>query len=478
MPSVSSLGVGSGLDLSSLLTQLVEAERAPTTQRLDLKEAQAQASISAFGSLKSSLADFQTILKDLTDLTEFQDRSTTTSNPEIFTVTADSTASVGSTDINVLNLASAHKLTTGSFAAPDAVIGTGSLTIDAGGSSFNINITDGSVNAIKDAINNSAAAEKMTASIITVDDTDNPGSSVTKLVLNAKDAGANNAIEISVIDDDDDNDYTTGLSQLLFKPSDPNNQLTQLDEAVDAKITVDGFAVSSETNEFKDAIEGVTITALKASEDPENEPPETLAIALNTTAIKGKLASFTTAFNGLKDTLNQLSDYNAETGQAGLLSGDATVRVTEEQIERLLYSFSDGNGAVNSLSQLGITTGEKGRLSLDDTVLDKVVASNFNDIGEFFAGDDGLATQLDDLVTGFLSATGIVETRENGFDTALQEIAGDRIALDQRLATIEARTRQKFAGMDSLIATLNSTGSFLTEQLKNTSAIITGIKNT
>jgi len=298
-------------------------------------------------------------------------------------------------------------------------------------------------------------------------------------VLSAKDTGASNAIEITVVDDDNDDDYTTGLSRLFFKPSDPNNQLTELDAAVDAKITVDGFAVSSKTNEFKDAIEGVTITALKASEDPENDPPETLAIALNTTAIKGKLASFTTTFNGLKETLNQLSDYNAETGQAGLLSGDATVRVTEQQIERLLFgSIKDGSGELSNLSQLGITTGEKGKLSLDQAVLDKVIESSFNDIGEFFAGDNGLAKQLDDLVTGFLSTTGIVETRENGFDSALKEIADDRVSLEQRLATIEARTRQKFAGMDSLIATLNSTGSFLTEQLKNTSAIITGIKNT
>jgi len=479
MASVSSLGIGSGLDLSSLLTQLIEAERAPTTQRLDLKEAETQASISAFGSLKSSLADFQTTLKDLAKLTEFQDRTTTSSNSDIFTATADSTASVGSTDINVLNLASAHKLTTGSFASPDAVIGTGSITIDAGGSSFNINITDGSVSAIRDAINSSAAAASVTASIITVDDTENPGSSVSKLVLSAKDTGASNAIEITVVDDDNDDDYTTGLSRLFFKPSDPNNQLTELDAAVDAKITVDGFAVSSETNEFKDAIEGVTITAFKASEDPENDPPETLTIALNTTAIKGKLASFTTTFNGLKETLNQLSDYNAETGQSGLLSGDATVRVTEQQIERLLFGFiKDGSGELSNLSQLGITTEEKGKLSLDQAVLDKVIASNFNDIGEFFAGDNGLAKQLDDLVTGFLSTTGIVETRENGFDSALKEIADDRVSLEQRLATIEARTRQKFAGMDSLIATLNSTGSFLTEQLKNTSAIITGIKNT
>ena len=170
MASVTSLGIGSGLELNSILEKLIQAERGPTTNRLDLKEAETQASISAFGSFKSALSDFQTTLKDLKTLSEFQDRSTTSSDPDTFTATADSTASVGTTNINVLNLAAAHKLTTTAFETPDSIVGTGSITIEAGGSSYNINIPTGSVSAIKDAINNSSAGEKVSANILTVDD--------------------------------------------------------------------------------------------------------------------------------------------------------------------------------------------------------------------------------------------------------------------------------------------------------------------
>lgn len=476
MASVSSLGIGSGLDLSGILEKLIEAERAPVTQRLDLKEAETQASISAFGSLKGSLSEFQTKLKELTDLTEFQDRSVTVSNTDIFEATADSTASVGTTSINVLNLAEAHKLVTTDFATADTVVGTGTLKIEAGGSSFDINITDGSLSAIRDAINESAAKDKVSANVITVDD--GLGGMVSKLVVTSKSTGTSGAIELTVTDDDGNHDDATGLSQLHFVTGDVNNRLTELTAAIDGRITVDGFTVSSSTNEFKDALTGVTITALKKSADPVNDPPETLAIELNTTAVKGKVASFVTTYNGLRETFNQLLAYDVGTGATGLLNGDVTVRTAKSQIERVLFdSLSDAAGSYSNLAQLGITTGENGKLSLDDEVLDTAIAENFNDIGNFFAGDKGLAKKVDTLVGEFLGSNGIISVREKGLDSELQDVAQDRQDLVARLAIIEERTRQQFAGLDSLISQLNSTGSFLTEQLKNTSAIITGIKN-
>ena len=140
-------------------------------------------------------------------------------------------------------------------------------------------------------------------------------------------------------------------------------------------------------------------------------------------------------------------------------------------------SIDDPSGIFSNLAQLGITTGEKGTLSLDDETLDLAIQNNFNDIGGFFAGENGLAGQLDDLITGFLASTGIISISEEGFDAKLAEISDDRIALDRRIVAVEARTRQQFAALDGIISQLNATGSFLTEQLKNTSAIITGINN-
>jgi len=474
MAGITSLGVGSGLDLEGLIGKLIEAESVPATSRLNLQEARAQASISAYGSLKGSLSEFQTIISDLKDLTDFQGRTTTSSDEELFTVTADSTAGISTTNINVLNLAQAHKLkTNGEFDSPDAIVGTGQLTIEAAGTAFNIEITSGSLTDVKDAINSSNAGEHVSAHIITIDD--GSGGSVSELVITSKKTGLANAIEISVVDDDGINDDSTGLSQLLYEPGNVNNQLTQLDEPLDATITVEGFEVSSATDVFVGAIEGVTITALKASEDPINNPPETLTVEVNKTAVQGRLASFVTIFNSLKGVFNELTDYNSDSGQAGLLNGDSTARRIESGIERIIYSSStDAEGFFNNIAQLGITTLEGGKLSLDQDVLDRAIENNFDDIGKLFANDSGIAGQLDSLLDDYLSSTGIIQVRQDGFDQTLDKIGEDRIDLAQRVAGIEARFRQKFTNLDSTISQLNSTGDFLLKQLENTSNIITG----
>lgn len=472
MAGITSLGVGSGLDLENLITNLIQAESAPATSRLNLQEARTQASISAYGSLKGSLSEFQTIISDLKDLTDFQGRTSTSSDEEIFTAKSDNTAGISTTNINVLNLAQAHKLkTNGEFDSPDATVGTGQLTIEAAGTAFNIEITSGSLTDIKDAINASNAGEHVSAHIINIDD--GSGGSVSELVITAKETGLSNAIEITVADDDGLNDDATGLSQLFYKPGDVNNQLTQLDEALDATITVEGFEVSSATDVFVDAIEGVTITALKASEDPVNNPPETLTVEVNKTAVQGRLASFVTIFNSLKGVFNELTNYNSASEQAGLLNGDSTARSVESAIERIVYSSNDTEGAFSNIAQLGITTLEGGMLSLDQDVLDKAIENNFDDIGKLFANDSGIAGQLDSLLDGFLSSTGIIQVRQDGFDQTLDKISEDRINLAQRIAGIEERFRQKFTNLDSMVSQLNSTGDFLLKQLENTSNIIT-----
>jgi flagellar hook-associated protein 2 len=476
MASVSSLGVGSGLDLGAILTQLIAAERAPATRRLDLREAETQASISAFGSLRSSLSDFQTTLENLSDLSGFQDRATVSSDRTLFTATAGRDSSVGTTNINVLSLAAAQRLSTAGFATPTTVIGTGSITIATGGRSFNINITDGSVDGIRQAINSSSAASNVTANLLTVDD--GAGGTSSRLVISARETGLDNAISISVLDDDANNQDAAGLSQLFFSQGNANNRLTELDAAANGRITVDGFTVSSQNNQFEDAIQGVTITTLRTSDDPVNNPPASLTVSLNETAVRGNAVSFVTAFNGLKDTFNTLSNFNAGTGEAGLLNGDATLRIVETQIERLLFdSIGGGSGAFSNLSELGITTSENGRLSIDNERLSNVIANNFNDVGEFFAGNNGSAIELDAVVSRFLSGSGVIQSRQTGLANDLIEVADGRASLEARLAVIESRTRQQFTALDGLISRLNASGSFLTQQLRNTAAIITGIRD-
>jgi len=476
MASITSIGVGSGLDLENLVTQLIDAERAPTESRLDLRQAEAQASISAFGSLKGALSGFQTSLADLKDLTGFQGRATSVSDETLFSATATSQAAVSSYSINVLNLAQNHKLVSGDFASPSDIIGTGSLTLEVNGNAFSVDVGTGSLTEVRDAINDAVDNTGVTASILTVDD--GVGGTVSKLVFTASESGEDNEIKITVADDDLGNDDNTGLSQLFFEQGNVNSQLNEIDVAQNARITVDGFTVSSNTNIFSGAIEGVSITALKASEDPVNNPPDSLSVSLDKTAVSAEVTKFVAGYNSLKAIFNQLTGFDVGTGTAGLLNGDSTVRTLEGQLRRILSNPVSGvSGTLDTLTELGITTDDSGQLTIDQSTLDSAIDNNFDAIGELFTGSEGIATRLDKLASDYLSSSGQIKVREDGLDAELDEIAEKRDDLAFRLSNLETRVRQQFAGLDILISQLNSTGSFLTEQLKNTSAIINGQSN-
>ncbi|NOQ76681.1 MAG: flagellar cap protein, partial [Methylococcaceae bacterium] len=207
-------GIGSGLDIEGLVTQLVAAEGAPTSFRLDTKEARFQSDLSAFGTLKGALSKFQDSVKALNDLDAFQGRKVTSSNTDTFAATADTTAVAGTYDIEVTQLAEAAKMRSGDFTSGTEVVGTGSLDITLGTDTFQVVVdTDNqTLEGIRDAINTASDNPGITASIINVDD--GVGGSVSRLILSSDKIGASNDISIAVTDDDLDNVDANGLSRL------------------------------------------------------------------------------------------------------------------------------------------------------------------------------------------------------------------------------------------------------------------------
>jgi len=474
MASITSIGVGSGLDLENLVSQIVAAERDPVTNSLNLKEANVQADISAFGTLKSTLSNFQSSLANLKNSSFFQSQFATSGDSTLYTATSGGNAVLGSYDIAVLYEASSHRLASADFTDPDIVVGSGSMTISSGSTSFDVTITSGTNDTlaeIRDAINDAAGNDgTVSASILTVDD--GMGGTVSKLVLAASNSGEDNAITVDVIDDDAGHKDNSGLSQFFYNDSDPSNQLTQTSEARDAEITVDGFTAKSSTNEFSDTISGITINVLKGSEDPLDPDSASLVVSKNTSAIKAEVETFVASYNELATVLNELTDYDPTTQTRGLLLGDSTVNNIETQIRRILSNTVEGSGTLNSLASLGISTNSNGLLSLDSDELTDAVVNNSDDFSNLFSSDNGVATKLDDLLDQFLGSTGILKTREDGFQQRLDEITDQRDQLDLRLDKIETRLRAQYASLDILVSQLNSTGSFLTEQLSATAQII------
>lgn len=449
MPAITSAGLGSGLDIEGLVSKLVAAEGQPASVRLNTKEAKLQTDLSALGSLKGALSAFQTSLQGLKDVSAFQARTAISSNTDLFTVSADSSAVAGSFSIKVEQLAQSAKMRSGDFTSDTAVPGAGTLAIGLGASSFDITVaSDTTLAGIRDAINKASDNPGITATLIKVD-------SGSQLVLTSDKVGAANAISITATDTDalDGNDLTR-LSTA---------NLTSIQSAADAIIYIDGQKVTKTSNSLSDVISGVTISLKKA--DPLKT--ETLSIALDKESAKSKVNDFIKAYNSLAGTMSSLSSYNAQTKQAGQLFGDATLRGVQNQIRQVLANPVQGVTGVSTLAEIGIKTNKSGMLELDSTKLDSVIASNFEAVSQLFASGNGLATRFDNVLTNYLSFDGALSSRVDGVNKQIGDINDQRDKLNLRLTAIEARYRKQFTAMDALLGQLQATGSYLTQQLAN-----------
>jgi len=451
MASIISSGIGSGLDIAGIVQQLVVAEGQPVAARITQKESQAQAKLSAFGSLKAALSDFRDKLDVMKNLDKFLVRRASSSNEDYFTVSADTDAVSSNYSLEVIQLAQAEKLTSGAFADSDAVVGTGTLTIQLGTEfvSINIDSENNSLAGIRDAINAEQNNPGIGASIVNAD-------SGSYIILTAEKTGAANTITVTQSGGDG------GLAALEYDPP-TSTALTETVAAQDGLIRIDGLDVFSDTNTFDGAVQGVSISALQVTSVQEG-----LTVEDDGEATQVLVAEFVESYNALVQTLNSLSAYDADTEIASPLLGDATLRGIRDQIRReLSVAVSDIEADFSTLAEVGVETQLDGSLKLNSATLSEVLDGDFVKFGQLFANSDGFAVRLHSLVDGFLGTGGIIDTRTKGLSSSIEEFGDQRLALNERLASLETRLLRQFNALDSLLSELNSTSNFLNQQLNN-----------
>ncbi len=465
--AITASGIGSGVDVEGLVSQLIASEKDPLEKRIEQKEATFDAKLSGLGTLKSALTSFQDSVKDLSDLSTFQTRKVDTNQEELFSGSADSSAVSGSYEIEVTRLAQAHKLMSAGFSDKDTDVGTGDLTISTGtDSSFTINIDDSNktLDGISQAINSAADNPGVTATIINVDD--GLGGTVSKLVISASEMGSDYALKVEVANDGDNDDTdTAGLSQLVYVAAAGGvrnmTELTALAD-LDAQFNLDGQAVTYSSNTVKDVIQGVTIYLDKAEPGTKG----TLAVTTDSMSVSESLSVFVGNYNTLLDAMDSLSTYDAETGEASILLGDSTLRSVESQVRQVMSSRMIGE-VFTTLYDVGLSAGEDGKLSLNSSRFDAAAAKNLEAIGSLFASDDGIATQLDTVLSGFLESGGRFDARVDGIQSSLSELGDQRGVLERRMDKLEERYRAQFTAMDLLVSQLQSTSGYLGSQLEN-----------
>ncbi|WP_338363075.1 flagellar filament capping protein FliD [uncultured Pseudoalteromonas sp.] len=463
--SISFNGLGSGLAVSDIVDALVNAEQAPAEARLNTQESTLTTDISAVGALKSALQQVQTAMEALGDADNYQKRSTSGSDTFV-QLSADEDAQPGGYSVEVNNLATEHKILSEAFDA-DAAVGEGTMTFSSGENSFDIEVSDtATLSEIRDAINDSSDNDSINATIIT-DDTGQ------HLVLAAKNSGLENEIKVEVTDTDGNNTDTNGLSRLAFDSAGVQNA-SEIIAATDASITIDGsLTVSSSSNTFTDVIDGITITAKKAH--AEDDDVSNITITENNSNIEAGLASFIESYNELLELSNNLGA-SSEDG-AGVMAGDSLLRgVMSKLREQITDSVDLGNGNSLSLSQLGVEADRYGVLTLNTETLNEKIDEDVDLVQQFFVGSDddegGFAQSFDELMSFYTDADGIIQNRIDSKTNQLEDIDEQRESLTSKMESLSSRLYAQYNAMDLLVASLNSTSSYVQAQLENMPGVV------
>ncbi|CAG2135041.1 flagellar filament capping protein FliD [Cupriavidus numazuensis] len=464
MASISSLGIGSGLDLNSLLANIQNAESA-NLSAIQSQQQSYNSKLSAYGQIKSTLTAFQSAAAALGAKSLFGSATTTASNTATLTSSADSTAVSGNYTITVNKLASAQSLVAAGTAAANTAIGNGTIKIELGttsGTSFTpgsgtpASITIGNGNntlaGIRDAINQANAG--VTASIV------NDGSGTPyRLALTSTTGGAAATMRISVTGNGTDD--PAALDNLVAYDPAGTKSMTESVPGADASLSVNGIPVSSATNTVTGAAQGLTLNLQALGTSTVTVKSDTATI---TTAVK----AFVDAFNKLQSTAKTLTSFNPDTKAASTLTGDGTLRNIQTQLRSALNTAQPGGAnGINVLTQAGLSFTTDGTLSLDTDKLGKALANNLNGVTQFFSGVDGksgLANQMSDLVGKITGSKGSLTNATDGINKTLRTLSDRLDSESTRISTMMDTYRQQFSQLDLLVNKMNSTSSYLTQQ--------------
>jgi flagellar hook-associated protein 2 len=461
---ISSTGIGSGLDINSIVTSLTTAAGLAQNTQLSDRKSSLTAQVSAYGTFSSALATLQATLTTLETPSTLAGRTATVSDDKVASGSATAGAIPAQYSLQVQNLATAASLASQPVSSGTTVVGTGSLTIAVGGNSASISIdsTDNTLAGIAAAINSAPNNPGVSASILTT-------SAGARLVLTGTATGAANAITVTQSGGDG------GLAALTYDPAHGVTKLTQTQAATDANFSVNGFATTSPNNQVTSIISGVTLNLLGTT---AANTPATLTVGNDTTGAQTSIGTFVTALNGLITSIQSLTGYDPSTKTAGPLLGNATLQSFQSQLSKILDQVKSGTtGAGTSLASLGITANPQGTYSTNSTTLGNALTASVASVGNFFGGANGIATQLNTLINGYTQSGGLLDSINKGLQSSLTDVANQQTALNARLATYSATLTKEYNAMDTAVALLKQTQTFLTAEFNPNSATSSSSSN-
>ncbi|HEX4500790.1 MAG TPA: flagellar filament capping protein FliD [Scandinavium sp.] len=464
MATISNLGVGSNLDLTTLYNQLESAENTKLTT-ITNQQSTYNAQLSAYGKLQSALTNLQTATANLGKTATWNSTAVTSSNTA-FSATSTGDATVGNYNVNVIQVAKAQVLTSGSFASSTSTLGgttsdgTRKLTITQPGTTTPLEVTlsdsDTSLTGIASAINK--ANGNVTATVVKAGDNDY------RLMLSSKSTGT--AYDMTVSSDD------PTLQQAM--------SLTVQSASQNAKVSVNDITIERSDNTISDALPGLTLTLKSKSTADEG-----LVVSRTTDSNNKAITDWVTAYNSLQSTIASVTKYAAvdagsdQSANNGALVGDGNVRSIQSQLRSLLTNVQGGTYAI--AAQLGITQdpitgsdGSTGNLKIDATKLTKALSDNPQAVQQYFIGDGkttGFATLMTNTLTKMLDtssgSSGVIKNATDGINSTLKTLSQRYDDMSDTIDSTMARYKAQFTSLDTLISQLNNTASYLTQQFSS-----------
>ena len=448
---ISAAGIGSGLDVDSIVTALVNARKAGEQNQIDNKTTTANAQLTGINALKLALSNLNGAITKLSQATTYSTYSATLSNTSVGTTSTLTSAQPGNYNVVVSQLATAQKRTSNTYGAKDA-IGEGTLTIGVGGKNINVAVSaTASLADIAAAINGATGNPGVQATVVN-------GANGSQLLLSSTKTGAANAFTISA--NATSSDGLLAFANQLATPAADGTGVAQ-----DAKLTVDGIPATSASNNVSGVLDGVTLN-LTATGTTQ------LTVAQDTSGIAQDVSDFVDAYNDYQTTVDTLESYDPNTKTSGVLLGDSMLNSVKRQVSTLVNGAVPGN-AFGTLASLGITRDSSGQMSFDSTQLSTALASNPTGVRDLFSGANGIATKLAAATNTLIAPSGIIATRATALTASLTRLDTQQTALDSRMSTYESMLRTQYTQLDTLMSTLNTTSSYLTKALAGLEATYT-----
>jgi flagellar hook-associated protein 2 len=453
---ITALGAGSGVDVKALAQGLANAEIQPRKDAVQAKIDKTEAKISGYSAMMAVLNNFKAAVETVDSTTDFANLSVQNSNTSALAFSTGAAAGPGSHSINIQSLAQAQRTISDGFENITSEVNGGdafTLTLVKGpaGSQTTVNIeileTETNASAMVSKINQSDAG--VTAQLV---DTGIDGPNRYKVVLTGQ-PGLDNQFTVSTTAADSSGiNFSTAADQ----------------QAADASLVVNGVSITRSSNTINDVIPGVTMTLLATTPTAA----ASVAVARDTSGVKEKIQGIVQAYNDMVSDFAVLTGPKSDDEEdifSGSLKGDSTPRTVLAQIRATFFGESDTKGdTIGTFRDLGVSVDKDGVVSLDESVLDEALGSNFEEVVKTLAGRTsetvdgqtvikrGLGVELAARVRDLMAPSGIIVSQSNSAETQVNKHEDKLADLEDRLQSILDRYTKQFAAMESLVGQITS----------------------